>query len=232
MTPLEEVDVWAGLARGVDDLLVGWDDLRPAEALVVDVYNPAPDLQRRAMAWGHEFSTGELPEVLRFGAGLALAEAEAWEHDRPDVATRALSDRRFLLGDRILHWAVPWLMAVGGRGMGVGTDLLALGDHHRPEPELVGNEGLTMPGEDRYGPLTPVPLSSLLAGAVVTEETAARWGSSRESLRRGAVPEGAREWLRERAREWQRLRSAHPGSAALWRDLADRAGRWGFTPGA
>ena len=225
MTPTEELEVWVALADSVEKLLDGWDDLRPAEALVVDLWNPAPDLQRRAMSWDHEFSTGELPELLLFAAGLALAESQAWEQDRPDVATRALSDRRFLLGDRILHWAVPWLVAVDAPE--ALEALLGLGDLHRPEPELSGNEGLTAPGEDRFGPLDPVPLSSMLVGAVVLESVAASWGTSRDGLRAGEVPDGAIPWLRGQAEVWERLRGAHPGSAALWRDLAERARTWG-----
>ena len=46
MTPTEELEVWVALADSVEKLLDGWDDLRPAEALVVDLWNPAPDLQR------------------------------------------------------------------------------------------------------------------------------------------------------------------------------------------
>lgn len=227
MTPAGELEVWVALADGVESLLDGWDDLRPVEALVVDLWNPAPDLQRRAMAWDHEFATGELPELLLFGAGLALAESQAWEQDRPDVATRALSDRRFLLGDRILHWAVPWLVAVGAAGEEVRDGLLGLGDLHRPEPELSGNEGLTAPGEDRFGPLNPVPLSSMLVGAVVLESRASAWGTTRHGLRGGVVPDGAFDWLRAHEPIWEALRAAHPGSAALWRDLAERARTWG-----
>jgi hypothetical protein len=230
VTPAEELDVWVRVADDIDALLDGWDDVRPAEALVVDLWNPAPDLQRRAMQWNHEFATGELPELLRFGAGLALAEVQAWEQDRPDVATRALSDRRFLLGDRILHWAVPWLVAVGRDATGAREQLLGLGDLHRPEPELSGNEGLTPPGEDRFGPLTPAPLSSMLTGAVVLESVAASWGATRDSLRHGEVPEPAVAWLRAHGPTWDGLRSAHPGSAALWRDLAGRARTWGISP--
>ena len=223
MTPAEEFDLWAEPARSIDGLLSSWSDLRPAEALVVDLYNPAPDLQRRALSWGHEFRTGELPELLAFGAGLVTAGVEAAEKEHPDIAARALSDRRFLLGDRILHWAVPWLDSVGPPCEEALSALLFLGDHHRPEPELSGNEGLTAPGEDRFGDRTPVPLSSLLCGGVVLESTAVRWGSTRAELRAGAFPPAAREWLIERAERWERLRLEHPGSAALWRDLAERA---------
>lgn len=223
MTPSEEFDLWAESARSVDRLLESWSDLRPAEALVADLYNPAPDLQRRALSWSHEFRTGELPELLAFGAGLVTAALEATEKKLPDIAARALSDRRFLLGDRILHWAVPWLDAVGPPGEEAMSALLDLGDRHRPEPELSGNEGLTAPGEDRFGARTLAPLSSLLCGGVVLESTAAQWGSTRTSLRAGAFPPAAAEWLGERAARWEQFRRDHPGSAALWRDLAERA---------
>ena len=223
MTPSEEFDLWAESARSVDRLLGSWADLQPAEALVVDAYNPAPDLQRRAMSWSHEFLSGELPELLAFGAGLVAAGRDAAEGGFPDVAARALSDRRFLLGDRILHWAVPWLDAVGSVGEEALGVLLLLGDHHRPAPELSGNEGLTAPGQDLFGEHAQAPLSSLLCGAVVLEFTAARWGCTRAQLRAGAFPPAAAAWLAERAERWEGLRQRHPGSAALWRDLAKRA---------
>ncbi|NND85277.1 MAG: hypothetical protein HKN46_09040 [Acidimicrobiia bacterium] len=140
-----------------------------------------------------------------------------------------MSDRRFLLGDRILHWAVPWMIAVGEPASDALDALLRLGDLHRPEPELSGNEGLTPPGEDRFGPLEPVPLSSMLVGAVVLESVADDWGTTRDGLRAGEVPDAAIPWLRGHVDMWGRLRSAHPGSAALWRDLAGRAGTWGST---
>lgn len=221
MTPAEEYAVWVEAARSAEEFLKSWDDLRPAEALVMDVHNPAPDLQRRAMQWSHEFRTGELPEVLAFGAGLVGAELEAGERGQPDLVAKARSDRRFLLGDRILHWAVPWLEEAGIDQ--VKATILHLGDHHRPEPELTGSEGLTVPGEDRFGSLAPAPLSSLLCGGVVLGSTAGEWGTTRADLRAGVFPAEAREWLQQRAERWERLRAHHPGSAALWRDLARRA---------
>lgn len=221
MTPAEEYSAWVEAARSVEGFLATWDDLRPAEALVMDVHNPAPDLQRRAMQWSHEFRTGELPELLAFGAGLVRAEVEAGDREQPDIMTRARDDRRFLLGDRVLHWAVPWLDAAGAGS--VLAALLQLGDHHRPEPELTGSEGLTVPGEDCFGSLVPAPLSSLLCGGVVFDSTAGEWGTTRAGLRAGVFPAKAREWLQQRAERWERLRADHPGSAAFWRDLARRA---------
>lgn len=221
MTPTEEYAAWVEAARSVEEFLATWDDLRPAEALVMDVHNPAPDLQRRALRWSHEFRTGELPEVLAFGAGLVGAELEAGNGEQPDIVAKARSDRRFLLGDRVLHWAVPWLDAAGAEP--VMAVILQLGDHHRPEPELTGSEGLTVPGEDCFGSLVPAPLSSLMCGGVVLEATAGEWGLTRADLRAGEFPEEARGWLRERAESWERLRAQHSGSAALWRDLAQRA---------
>ncbi len=226
MTQDEEFELWVEAARSVELMLETWSDLRPSEALVVDLYNPAPDLQRRALRWSHEFRTGELPELLAFGAGLVEAELEASAEDRPDVVAKALNERRFLLGDRILHWAVPWLEAAGPTAEGPLHVLLALGDLHRPEPDLTGNEGLTAPGEDRFGSLGPAPLSSLLCGGVVFESMAVSWGSTRSALREGVLPSMAVSWLDRQADRWEEIRAGHPGSAALWRDLGARARQW------
>ncbi len=178
------------------------------EAEVVRFHDPGPDLDRRAGAWGHRLSGHHFGELARFAAALAVAEAEAWERDEPHVATKAYEDRRFLVGDRIVHWAVPWLEAEGA-GAALVT-LLELGDLHRPAP--AGGEGAAPPGEDAFGPLAlEAPLAdrlrSLWSGIVLG--------------RRAATP-GLYEHAADR---WRSLAAAHPGTAGLWRDLAARATR-------
>jgi len=223
-----------------------WDDLPPTEAAVVRYYQPDDDLERRARYWGYEFGERDLADLCRLGAALARAEAEAWERDEPHIATRAYADRRFLLGDRLLHWAVPWLEAAGrchpperAAAEPARLTLLELGDRLRPAPVLTkGTEGLFAPGEDSYGPTeTPGPLPDFLlsvwSGRVVMKATL-------ESLGGAHLPERAvpLEWLdnpdtRDLMRvmyevaepRWLRMSEERPGSAQLWRDLAARAGR-------
>jgi hypothetical protein len=221
-----------------------WDDLPPTESDVVRYYQPDQDLERRARYWGYEFGDRDLADLCRLGAALANAEAEAWEQDEPHIATRAYADRRFLLGDRLLHWSVPWLDAAARchpeeREIAepARLRLLELGDRLRPAPALTaGAEGLFAPGEDSYGPAEP-PVSaadyllSVWSGRVVMKATLDSLGGT--SLPDRKVPA---EWLTQADRRqllqvmyevaaprWQRLALEHPGSARLWLDLADRA---------
>ena len=221
-----------------------WDDLPATEAAVVRYYQPDDDLERRARYWGYEFGERDLADLCRLGAALAKAEAEAWERDEPHIATRAYADRRFLLGDRLLHWAVPWLEAAGRchppeRPAAEPTRLalLELGDRLRPAPVLTeGTEGLFAPGEDSYGPLEPpAPLAdfmlSIWSGRVVMRATLDSLGATDLATR--SVPTN---WLTDpdirlllsvmyevAAPCWRRIADEHPGSARLWLDLADRA---------
>ncbi len=181
--------------------------LPPAtEAEVVRFYDPGPDLDRRAGAWGHRLPGHHFAELARFAAALATAEAEAWQRDEPHVATRAYEDRRFLVGDRIVHWVMPWLDAEGA--IAARDLLLELGDLHRPAP--AGGEGAAPPGEDAFGPLAvEAPLAdrvrSLWSGIVLGA--------------RLATP----ELYEQASARWRSLAAAHPGTAGLWRDLAARA---------
>lgn len=213
-----------------------WDDVPPTEAEVVAFSDPADDLAKRAGSWGHELPDVSLWSLASFGAGLAMAEAQAWERDEPHVSTRAYADRRFLLGDRILHWAVPWLDTAGrcypvyresahkGREL-----LLRLGDRLRPSPDLGATEGLAPPGEDAYGPLTlDVPLGdwvrSLWSGAVILDATVRSLIGGSGELDLGGPGRADVAMLFEvAAARWTTMAAAHPGSARLWRDLAARA---------
>ncbi|NNL70826.1 MAG: hypothetical protein HKO70_12780 [Acidimicrobiia bacterium] len=243
-----EAAIWAELAsewvpERHPDL---WDDLPPTEAAVVRFYQPDEDLARRAGYWSYQPARWDLAGLCWFGAALARTEADAWESDDPHVATRAYADRRFLLGDRLLHWAVPWLEAAGRcygseREIAGGAEehLLALGDQMRPAPALsTGTEGLMAPGEDSYGavaltrPLTDY-LLSVWSGRVVMASTVASLSAGTVATR--MIPE---DWLAEpdqrmvlstmysvAAARWRRLAADHAGSARLWLDLAERADR-------
>jgi hypothetical protein len=237
---------WAGLSRAWQpaDHPGLWNDLPPNEREVVRFYQPDGDLERRAAYWGYTFEAADLADLCRMGAALARAEAEAWERDEPHIATRAYADRRFLLGDRLLHWAIPWLDAAGRchppereNAERALSALLGLGDHLRPAPALSdGTEGLFLPGEDSYGPTHPgIPLSSYLlsvwSGRVVMRATLSSLGG--RPLAERTVPPGwltdpaMRELIRVMyevsAPRWARLAHEHPGSARLWLDLARRA---------
>lgn len=123
--------------------------LPTAREVDVTGFDPRPDLDRRARWWGHRFATPVLPEVLAFGVALAGAEVDAWRADDPVVATRAFADRRFLFGDRLIHWVVPLTYAVGASE--IRAEFLGLGDRLRPAPLLSGDEGIHPPGEDSFG---------------------------------------------------------------------------------
>ncbi len=204
----------------------------PSEVGVVRFFDPAQDLDRRAARWGHDLVDHDLSSLARFAAGLAAAEAEAWERNQPDVAVRAFGDRRRLCGDRVLHWAVPWLVAVAEAHPGIAEragiairNLLEIGDRLRPAPDLTGAEGVHPPGEDAFGPLAvEAPLSEIMAsvwGGRVLLDSSEELGTVADSASRATLADRYR-----RAEEsWYRMAAGHEGSAALWRDLATRAGR-------
>lgn len=241
-----EALLWASLAAEwtADDHRALWEDLPPTEQSVVRYHDPQSDLHRRGAGWGYEFTSYDLADLCRFGAALAIAEAAAWEQDDAPIASHAYEDRRFLLGDRILHWAVPWLDAAARchpperdpaeRSLDI---LLDLGDRLRPAPALsAGTEGLFVPGEDSFGPRrSPGGLDDYLlsvwSGRVVMQATIDSIAG--RSLAARAIPP---TWLespemrvvlstmfRVAAPRWQRAASDHPGSARLWLDLAARA---------
>jgi hypothetical protein len=239
----EESHFWTGLAvrwRGIS-----WDDLPATEGDVVRFHDPRHDLLRRAAAWGYDLGLGDLADLARLAGALARAEAEAWRADEPHLATRALEERRFLIGDRILHWAVPYLDAVGRCYPDMREfahrdrdDLLVLGERMRLAPALVGREGVAAPGEDSFGPIElpgelEEQLLSVWSGLVVLRATLNSMRGRR--LEERHVEEG---WLREpefrsdlatlyevAGRRWSGLADSYPGTARLWRDLAERARR-------
>lgn len=211
-----EAEIWAGL---IDTEPEGWDDVAPTELATVGLFDPAEDLTARAARWSHELPDHRLGSLAAFGAGLAVAEAEAWEQDEPHIATRANEDRRFLLSDRLIHWAVPWLHAVAAADddtreimLAHREALLELGDDHRVAPALAGTEGTVPPGHDAFGPLDPPgALGTVPAGMVLLGNAA-------------GTPTGRLADLHEAAAsEWRGLAWLHPGSEQLWTDLAARA---------
>lgn len=221
-----------------------WGDLPATEADVVRYFEPEHDLQRRARYWGYELGTRDLSDLCRFGAALAQVEADAWEGDQPHIATRAYADRRFLLGDRLLHWAVPWLNEAarcypseGGLANRSQLTLLELGDQLRPAPALSeGTEGLFAPGEDSYGTLgNPAPLHDFILsvwsgrvvmGATLHDLTGSRFGErvvDPTTLASGELATSLQAIFSESATGWRQMAAEHPGSARLWLDMAERA---------
>lgn len=243
-----EAEFWADLARRWSPTArpEQWSDRAARELDVVVFYDPADDLERRARRWGHSPSGHGLDDLALFAAGLARAEAEAWRDDRADVAVRAFEERRFLFADRILHWAVPWLGTMG-RGYpdvredahGCRDGLLRLADVMRPAPRLTGAEGLHPAGQDGFGPVAlDVPLSrwldSLWSGSLVLHATVRSMTPVERSSRSldlaldladltGDLAHDLATHYEVNATRWYGLAGRHPGSAALWLDLGDRA---------
>ncbi len=199
---------------------------------MIRFYDPGPDIERRADLWGLHLNRHDLSSLAGFAAGLAEEESRAWKSGAPDLAMRAYEARRFLLADRIMHWAVPWLDAVSracpAYAAGATSDrdgLLALGDEMRAAPLISGREGLRPEGEDAYGPTGTVEepgwFESLWSGVVLL-------GFDRAPADRAARPELAAVYQAAAAR-WMTMAANHAGSAELWSDLADRAAasaRW------
>ncbi len=217
------------------------EDRPPVESAVVGFHDPAEDLRRRGDEWGFDVGAGDLAALARFAAGLAATEADAWRDDAPDVALRAYEARRFLLADRILHWAVPWLDAAGrchpeARMVThrARDELLALGEEHRAAPRLTGTEGVYPPGEDAYGPveIPALPgrwLDSVWSGTVLFRATIASLTGDADAPRglSGELIDRHRDDLtllyRIAGARWRRRAVEFPGSASLWLDLSTRA---------
>ena len=195
-----------------------WADRPPREKDVVVFYDPGEDLNKRVGDWGHRLPDHDLASLAGFAAALARTEAEGWDSGAGDIATRAYEARRFLLGDRVLHWAVPWLDAVGQSYARyrdhAHTDrdfLLNLADEMRVAPTIPGREGLVAEGEDSFGPLD-------------TNADRDAWVSSLWSGDLTLRPTGDLATTYESAAtRWRAFAVRHPGSAQIWTDLADRA---------
>lgn len=229
---------WAGEAN--PDV---WDDLPGSEALVIPDVDVRDDLERRARRWGYPLADGNLGDVAMFAAALARAEADAWNADDGVLATQAYEERRFLAADRIVPWAVPWLLAVTRcfpESRDDATDaavaLLRIGEQHRLAPSLAGDEGLRPPGHDGYGPSTEPQeivdrICSLWGGIVVFrrslisisgEEIGARRPGARW-LTDAGLRSNIATWYEIGAARWRCLAEQHPGTGAYWLDLARRA---------
>lgn len=201
-----EAELWADVA----DTLAGTGlDGQWFERVVIPQVDPRDDLERRTRKWSHRLPGDGLPDLCRFAAGLAAAEATGWETDDAVVATRAHEDRRFLLADRMIHWAVPLLLAA--RLDAAAESVLEVGDAMRLAPVETAGEGLSLPGHDVYGPADePVAMA---------ERPTTLWGGW---LWIGEDKPTARGY-EQAAKRWQTLAAAHPGTAALWLALARRA---------
>lgn len=231
----EEARRWNDLAERWVRNRVGvlWDDRPPTEKAVVVYFDPIEDLRNKALRSGHDLEDTSLPALARFAAELAGDEGRHWAAGEPDLATRAYELRRFLIGDRIVHWAVPWLDTVGRCYPGTREEahadrdfLLAVADEMRIEPAVSGRVGLVIEGEDSYGRIEMVDaidrwLSSLWSGHLMLEAT---WASLRSE---GGDPSPDELALVYEIAEhrWLGLAERHPGSAQIWLDLATRARR-------
>ena len=172
----------------------------PTEREVMLYTDPTSDLLRRSREWSHEVKHFDLASISRFASALAMTESEAWDSGELDVATKAYEARRHLLGDRLVHWAVPYLLAAGDHQ--AANFILDLGDEMRLAPALPGAEGLLLDGEDSFGPLRNT--GSIWSGWVEVEH--------------GERPEDV-------ALFWREIATWHEGTAQLWTDLAARACR-------
>lgn len=212
-----------------------WEDRPPTELAVVVFYDPTLDLAERAVRWGHELTDGSLPSLALFAAALATVEGEAWGSGAGDVAVRAYESRRFLLGDRIIHWAVPWLDAMGRcypeRREPAHRDrdlLLEMGDDTRVAPLMSRREGLVLEGEDSYGVMEVERdqhrwLSSLWSGHLMLEATWASLAGVPGSGGGAEKSESLSLLYEIAAHRWRATADRHPGSAQIWWDLSQRA---------
>ena len=233
-----EAEQWIDLARRWRREV--WDDVVPSEHAVVGFFDPGSDLDRRARQWGHQFTGYQLADLAAFSAGLAAAEADGWETGDHPLATRAYTERRLLLGDRLLHWAVPWLDAMGRcypahreAAFESRDVLLGVGDRLRPAPVLTGAEGLAPPGEDSFGP-TGIDadrdryLRSVWSGLVVLDATVRSLTGEQDTadlVGDAGLERDLATLYNVAAARWRGIAGHHPGSARLWSDLAHRAER-------
>lgn len=225
-----ERDFWADLSGRWTDSHAPelWNDRPPTETSVVVFFDPIEDLERRARRWGHGLAGADLASLSEFAAGLASVEARSWSQDAPQTATQAYEARRFLVGDRLIHWAVPWLDSVGRcfpmHRLAAHDDrdrLLEIAETMRVAPATASREGLYMEGEDSFGPME-IPASdmwfrSLWSGDLIFDTTL------------GSMSEAATSDLtvlyEVSAGRWDGFAERYPGSAQIWLDLSERAVR-------
>ena len=243
MTPTtrlaRELDRWVEIADHCRHVTEHGVDPPPLEHACTG-FDPWPDLGRRADRWRHRLGDAGLRELSRFGAGLVQAESDAWSNGDGVTATQAYEDRRFLLGDRIIHWAVPWADVAGRchhairhHAHTIRDHLLSIGDDMRIAPILTGPEGLHAPGEDSIGPLPPEAIDSIGLLGSGTILFAATMASMTAGVITDPVPSltslGPQTRIdlgvhyRTVGARWRRLSEQHAGSAMLWRDLSERA---------
>ena len=215
--PPDEVGAWQDI---VSRIFAVSGDGGPSEVTIVEFFDARADLDRRARKWGFTITSGSAGEVASLAGGLAVAEHEARTRGDADIALRAFTERRNLVGDRLVHWVVPWLTAASS-GPGdvadlAARDLLAVADYLRPAPAGSGGEGLHPPGEDAFGPiedeLPPDQMGRSLWSGLA--------GGVESRLGAGDV-----ERFEAAAERWHNLADAHAGTAALWVDLEARARR-------
>ncbi len=234
-----ETRSWSGILGSVAAWSgqVGAPAPREIEVLGID---PAVDLAHRGKKWGFQFETDTLTELVRFAAGLAQAESEAWDDDDAVLATKAFEDRRFLLADRIAAWAIPWADVAGRCHPAVREGchqvrdaLIGAAEAMRIAPLITGDEGIFPPGEDSYGPQPPgMPdaLCLLTSGTVIFEATVVSLGASGRSgaeIVASVHHHDLEAFYANAAARWAGMATANPGSARLWRDLSRRAASTG-----
>jgi len=210
-----------------------WEDRPPTEKAVIRYFDPVEDLASKAERSGYQLEDASLPSLALFAAELAESEGHHWSNGDADLATRSYEARRFIVGDRIIHWAVPWLDAVGRCYPDFREEahadrdfLLEIADEMRVEPVIPGQEGLVLQGEDAFGRTELIDdktrwLSSLWSGHLLLKAT---WKSLRSE---GTEPtfEDLALLYEAAALRWQGVARRHDGSAQIWIDLAARARR-------
>lgn len=240
-----EAEFWDGLSvwteEGFPEVFA---DLPPTEVAVVRFHDPAEDLERRGERLGLPLASGSLADLAGAAAELARRESAAWAANVPDRAMRAYEERRHLFGDRIVHWAIPWLAAIGRcyperRPVTQPhlDGLLSIGDEMRVAPSFGVGEGLHLPGEDALGPIEtdadlPEFMASLWSGLVMTAATIRSMGLGETGRVIAAEPLQDASVVAEfsllydvSAARWSGYAQRQPGTAALWEAMSARATR-------
>lgn len=230
-----EARYWSGIAKrwARQEAPAIWEDRPPTEKAVIRYFDPVEDLAGKARRSGYRLEDATLPSLALFAAELAESEGHHWANGDADLATRSYEARRFLVGDRIIHWAVPWLDAVGRCYHDFREDahadrdvVLEIADEMRVEPVVPGQEGLVLEGEDVFGRTEPMDqtegwLASLWSGHLMLDAT---WASLRSEGHEPAS-EALSLLYEAAASRWRGVAGRHAGSAQIWLDLSTRASR-------